>query len=219
MTPENAKLVADLSKCIPFVSLTSADLERSNLVRAIAAIEALSAEIDQRTKAGKWADEQLAKNRGTIADLICDRDAAADRAEHLSAKLTASELGRDQLRAELARLRAAPGGWIKLSERKPTKEDADEDGYVMTCTRYGVRDLNEVEIVVEDDCPCTHWQRLPAPPAQKKTATQLQAEQEAEAIIGFSVPGGDLCDPQIVADNIREYFARHARGQGKDGAK
>ncbi len=42
MTPENAKLVADLSKEIPRDSLTANDLKRSNLIRAIDAIKALS---------------------------------------------------------------------------------------------------------------------------------------------------------------------------------
>jgi hypothetical protein len=37
---------------------------------------------------------------------------------------------------------------------------------------------------------------------------------DAEALIRECVPGGDICDPQQVADNIREYFGRLSGGEG-----
>jgi hypothetical protein len=37
---------------------------------------------------------------------------------------------------------------------------------------------------------------------------------DAEALIRECVPGGDICDPQQVADNIRDYFGRLSGGEG-----
>lgn len=38
--------------------------------------------------------------------------------------------------------------------------------------------------------------------------TQLRNEIDPEAIIKACVPGGQICDPQVVADAIRDYFNR-----------
>ena len=44
---------------------------------------------------------------------------------------------------------------------------------------------------------------------------KLQGEQ-LEAMLMDCIPGGHLCDPQVVADNIREWFASHGAALASD---
>lgn len=36
---------------------------------------------------------------------------------------------------------------------------------------------------------------------------QRDAKPDIEAMLKACIPGGSVCDPQVVADNIRTYFA------------
>ena len=53
--------------------------------------------------------------------------------------------------------------------------------------------------VVTDDLGPTHWMPLPVPPS----APPL----DIESMLAECVPGGSTCDPKVIADNIRNYFA------------
>jgi hypothetical protein len=64
------------------------------------------------------------------------------------------------------------------------------------------------------NAPATAWLYEPR---NLKHGTKLYAgapPADAEALIRECVPGGDICDPQQVADNIREYFGRLSGGEG-----
>ncbi len=194
MTPENEKLVADLSKEIPRDSLTANDLKRSNLIRAIDAIKTLSDD-------NEWLRKRHLEDEALIV-VRTDETRALNRE-------------RAELRAELARLRAAPGEWIKLSERKPTREEADKYGRVLVWYAEGsVREWGVGNI----GPTWTHWQRLPAPPAPEKTAAQLQAEEDEKAWQEYYHNVGNIYAVGEARNAFKAALA-HARSQGKDGAK
>lgn len=55
-------------------------------------------------------------------------------------------------------------------------------------------------------------ERLATPPAPE----QPKPAGDVEALIAACVPGGSICDPQAVADNIRAYMAAQpAQGEGE----
>ena len=45
---------------------------------------------------------------------------------------------------------------------------------------------------------------------------EIQTDSECEKIILECVPGGNVCDPQTVADNIRDFFKNRANKQMKE---
>ena len=49
--------------------------------------------------------------------------------------------------------------------------------------------------------PCQHACRARMQPRQLVSVSSIDVEK----LIAECVPGGDLCDPQVVADNIRRY--------------
>ncbi|WP_321929871.1 Lar family restriction alleviation protein [Burkholderia cenocepacia] len=49
------------------------------------------------------------------------------------------------------------------------------------------------------------WKRLSGTPAQ------ADARVDVEAMLRACVPGGDICDPQRIADSIREWFDEHGQ--------
>lgn len=59
---------------------------------------------------------------------------------------------------------ADANGWIALSKRKPTKEDADEQGQVLCISDTGHRDTVLLEYV-NDGC-WTHWKPAGPGPAR-----------------------------------------------------
>lgn len=58
-----------------------------------------------------------------------------------------------------------PEPWIPVSERLPSKDDADDDGFVLIHTidwhATGICKYSEV-----DDGITTHWKRMPEPPEE-----------------------------------------------------
>ena len=45
---------------------------------------------------------------------------------------------------------------------------------------------------------------------------EIQTNSDCEKIIHECVPGGNVCDPKTVADNIRDFFKRRTNKQMKE---
>ncbi|MGU2419442.1 AAA family ATPase [Burkholderia cenocepacia] len=74
--------------------------------------------------------------------------------------------------------------------------------------------------------PCTQgrgaksvWgEMLRAIPAAPQPPAQADARIDVEAMLRACVPGGDICDPQRIADSIREWFDDHgAQADAREG--
>lgn len=125
--------------------------------------------------------------------------------ERLTKELKIQDEANDLLTAELAQLRAQPQGWVKLSERKPTREDGDRGGNVLFANAYKANCYTVPEIWswgCSDSM--THWQRLPSPPPAEPTAAEVQALED-DNVMRLALMAGDT---------VREAFYRgvaHAR--------
>lgn len=112
----------------------------------------------------------------------------------------------DELAAKFAGLNGAA-----LAHRKEVLQDYVADYEFMGETEDGrdaIYQPNDRErLLIEDairgwdalDLP--HSSTSPAPPAGERVAVNV------EAMLAACVPGGSICDPQQVADSIREWFA------------
>lgn len=64
------------------------------------------------------------------------------------------------------------------------------------------------EVQAPSNAPATAWLYEPRNLPHGTKLYAGAAPADAEALIRECVPGGSICDPQQVADNIREYFSR-----------
>lgn len=60
------------------------------------------------------------------------------------------------------------------------------------------------------------WERAIATVQQP---AQADARIDVEAMLRACVPGGDICDPQRIADSIREWFDEHGQNAAQAGAR
>jgi hypothetical protein len=204
MTPEITNLVEELTLECDRYHYIKTSFGR----RAITAIEALSAE-NERLKLYEKEHLDTIKACGWMHE---DDTLKIGLGRRLSVEgIAALRSQRDELRAELARLRAEPAsGWVKFSTRNPTKEDAGHEGCILVCG--GEWETGLVRWDRWANCRRTHWQRLPAPPPAEPTAEErMKAEDEkytTEALERY----------RTTATTVRELVLqtlRHARNQEK----
>lgn len=117
---------------------------------------------------------------------------------------------KSHLTAELAKRdeRLAALEWRPVSVN-PTREDADGNRNVIGWNGFNAC-FQHVDWKFGSNV--THWLRVSPPPAP--TPEEIE-RREFEEMIAACVPGGQSCDPQSVADNLRAWKAARAAKEGK----
>jgi len=117
-------------------------------------------------------EEMISKYKNTLYEtneIEIDKDA---QIESLTAQLAEKEKELDRLTAENAELKSAlekaeqENRWISLTERYPTKEDADIFGYVIAAHEGGSWALHYRRIGSKD-CVADRWKPMPKYEAPK----------------------------------------------------
>ncbi|UUX38847.1 hypothetical protein NTJ56_08605 [Burkholderia contaminans] len=99
---------------------------------------------------------------------------------------------------------AIPAGWLKLAESARSLRRLYHN---TNCNPEGFR--LSVEALADEAAKL-----LVAP-----QPAQADARIDVEAMLRACVPGGDICDPQRIADSIREWFDEHGQNAAQADAQ
>lgn len=95
-----------------------------------------------------------------------------------------------------------PGGMVRLGDQVLSTSEGERryvaDFFATQLRRHDFGDYILTELA--GDFACALAQHLSAQPSQPSSL-------DLEAMLAACVPGGDMADPQVIADNIRHWFA------------